>query len=68
MSIRLKVALPYVLLTVVVALIGVYVITRLVTNSLTERLNNQLLEAGKVVSDSFVRQESYHVSEARRIA
>jgi signal transduction histidine kinase len=68
MSIRLKVALPFVLLTVVVALIGVYVITRLVTNSLTERLNNQLLEAGRVVSDSFVRQESYHVGEARRIA
>lgn len=68
MSIRLKVALPYVLLTVVVALIGVYVITRLVTNSLTERLNNQLLEAGRVVSDSFVRQESFHVDEARRIA
>ncbi len=68
MSIRLKVALPYVLLTVVVALIGVYVITRLVTNSLTERLNNQLLESGRVVSDSFVRQESFHVSEARRIA
>lgn len=68
MSIRLKVALPFVLLTVVVSLIGVYVITRLVTGSLTERLNNQLLEAGRVVSDSFVRQESYHVAEARRIA
>lgn len=67
MSIRLKVALPYVLLTVVVALIGAYVVTRLVAGTLTERLTNQLLEAGRVVSDSFVRQEKTHVAEARRI-
>lgn len=67
MSIRLKVALPFLLLTVVVSVIGVYVVTRLVTSSLTERLTNQLLEAGRVVSDSFVRQEGQHVTEARRI-
>jgi signal transduction histidine kinase len=67
MSIRLKVALPFLLLTVVVSVIGVYVVTRLVTGSLTERLTNQLLEAGRVVSDSFVRQEGLHVGEARRI-
>ena len=68
MSIRLKVALPFVLLTVVVSLIGVYVVTRLVTGSMTERLTNQLLEAGRVVSDSFVRQEGQHVTEAQRIS
>lgn len=67
MSIRIKVALPYLLLTVIVSVIGVYVVTRLVTSSLTERLTNQLLEAGRVVSDSFVRQEGFHVSEARRM-
>lgn len=68
MSIRLKVALPYVLLTMVVSLIGVYVVTRLVTGTLQERLTNQLLESGRVVSDSFVRQESYHVSTAQLIS
>jgi signal transduction histidine kinase len=68
MSIRLKVALPYLILTVVVSLIGVYVVTRLVTGSMTERLTNQLLEAGRVVSDSFVRQEGQHVKEAQRIS
>lgn len=67
MSIRLKVALPFLLLTVVVSVIGVYVVTRLVTGTLTERLTNQLLEAGRVVSDSFVRQEGQHVTEAFRI-
>ena len=50
MSIRFKVILPYLLLTLMVAATGAYVVTRLVSNSLTERLNNQLLEAGRVVS------------------
>ena len=68
MSLRVKVALPFLLLTVVVSVIGVYVVTRLVTGSLAERLTNQLLESGRVVSDSFVRQEGHHISEARRIA
>ena len=68
MSIRLKVILPYLLLTVVVAIIGVYVVTRLVANTMRERLTNQLLEAGRVVSDNFVRQEVQHVDTARSIA
>jgi signal transduction histidine kinase len=68
MSIRLKVILPYLLLTLVVAVIGVYVVTRLVSNTLSERLTNQLLEAGRVVSDNFVRQEVTHVETARIVA
>jgi signal transduction histidine kinase len=68
MSIRLKVILPYLLLTVVVAVIGVYVVTRLVAGTIQERLTNQLLEAGRVVSDSFVRQEVQHVEAARIVA
>ena len=67
MSIRLKVALPFLLLTIVVSVLGVYVVTRLVTGTLTERLTNQLLESGRVVSDSFVRLEGQHVAEAFRI-
>ena len=68
MSIRLKVILPYLLLTVVVSVIGVYVVTRLVSNSMDERLTNQLLEAGRIVSDHFVKQELQHVKNARVVA
>ena len=68
MSIRLKVILPYLLLTVVVSVIGVYVVTSLVSNRMEERLTNQLLEAGRVVSDSFVKQELQHVKNARVVA
>lgn len=68
MSIRFKVILPYLLLTVIVAVIGVYVVTRLVSKTLEERLTNQLLEAGRVVSDTVARQELRHVNAARLIA
>src|SRR3972149_7262900 len=68
MSIRLKVILPYLLLTVVFTAIGVFVVTRLVSNTLEERLTNQLLEAGRVVSDNFVREEVAHVESARIVA
>jgi signal transduction histidine kinase len=66
-SIRLKVILPYLFLTLLVAVTGAYVVTKLVTDSLTERLNNQLLEAGRTVSDRFVRLELQHVDDARFI-
>ena len=68
MSIRFKVILPYLLLTLLIAVTGAYVVTRLVYRSLEERLSNQLLEAGRVVSDSMVRQEVKHLEAARVIA
>jgi len=64
-SIRIKVILPYLLLTLLVAITGAYVVTKLVTDSLSERLNNQLLESGRVVSDNFARQELQHIENAR---
>jgi signal transduction histidine kinase len=63
-SIRFKVILPYLLLTLVVAVTGVYVVTKLVANSLNERLTNQLLESGRVVSDGMARQEVKHIQVA----
>ena len=67
MSIRFKVILPYLFLTVLVAITGAYVVTRLVTDSLTERLTNQLLEAGRVVSDNVANLELKHIDNARII-
>lgn len=68
MSIRFKVILPYLLLTLIVAVTGAFVVTRLVARSLEERLSNQLLEAGRVVSDSMARQEIKQADAARLIA
>jgi signal transduction histidine kinase len=67
-SIRFKVILPYLLLTLIVAVTGAYVVTRLVSGSLSERLTNQLIEAGRVVSDTMARQEVKHLEAARLIA
>ncbi len=68
LSIRFKVILPYLLLTLIVAVTGAYVVTRLVSSSLSERLSNQLLEAGRVVSDTIARQEIKHLEAARIVA
>ena len=68
MSIRFKVILPYLLLTIIVAVTGAYVVIRLVSSSLDERLANQLLEAGRVVSDQMIQQEVKHVGAARLVA
>ena len=68
MSIRFKVIFPFLLLTLVVAVTGVYVVTRLVASSLNERLTNQLLEAGRVVSDDLARQEIKHIEAGRIVA
>lgn len=68
MSIRFKVILPYLLLTLIVAVTGAYIVTRLVSSSLNERLENQLVEAGRVVSDTMARQEIRQLEAARLIA
>jgi signal transduction histidine kinase len=67
-SIRGKIVLPYLILTLLVITIGVYVVTNLVVSSLDERLDNQLLEAGRVVSDSMALWEISHLESARAIA
>lgn len=68
MSIRSKVILPYLVLTLLVAVTGAYTVTRLVADSLVERLTNQLLEAGRVVNSNFVILELSQVETARLFA
>jgi signal transduction histidine kinase len=67
LSIRGKIVLPYLILTLLVILIGVYVVTSLVDASVSERLTNQLIEAGGVVSDSMALWEIGHLESARSI-
>ena len=66
--IRWKIVLPYAFLTVVLATAGSYVPTRLVTGSLSERFDNQLAEAGRVVADTVVRKEREHLATVRAVA
>src|SRR5688572_20978417 len=66
--IRWKIVLPYAFLTVVLAVIGSYLATKAVTDSLEERFLNQLKEAGGVVSDKVVRKEKEHLETVRAVA
>lgn len=68
MSIRFKVILPYLLLTLIVAATGAYIVTSLVARTNNERLSNQLLQAGRAVTEEMVRQENGHVASVRGVA
>src|SRR5574341_106187 len=58
LSVRDKIILPYLLLTLAAAVMGILIVTRLIATSIDERFTNQLLEAGRVASDGVVRQEN----------
>ena len=66
--IRWKIILPYVFLSAVLAVIATYLVTRLVTSSLTDRFDNQLVEAGRVTADDVVRKEREHLETVRAVA
>ncbi len=67
-GLRAKLIVPYVLLTMVIAMVGVFIVTNLVTSSIRERFINQLFEASRVVADGVVRHEKDHLEELRLMA
>ena len=67
-SIGTKIILPYLLLTLAVAGVGAFVVTNLVASSMQERFHNQLLDAGRVVSEGMVDHEKKRLEVLRVIA
>lgn len=67
-SIRNRIIIPYALLTLVLATFGAFVVTQLVAGSFEERLNNQLIDAGRVVSEEVVNREEKRLEVERTIA
>ena len=67
-SIGTKIILPYLLLTLAVGGVGAFIVVRLVADSLQERFNNQLLDAGRVVSESIVEDEEQRLAVLRVVA
>ena len=65
---QMKLIVPYVVLTVVTALGGLFIVTRLVTSSVRERFVNQLFEASRVAADGIVRRERNHLEDLRLMA
>jgi signal transduction histidine kinase len=67
-TLRAKLIVPYVLLTLLIAMVGTYVVTRLVASSIRERFDNQMYESRRVAADGIVRQEREHLAELRLMA
>ncbi len=66
-SVSSKIIFPYLLLTLIVAGVGAYVVTNLATSSLRERFDNQLLDAGRIVSESIVESEEEQIRVHRTV-
>lgn len=66
--IRAKITIPYLVLSLILAVAAAYMITQLVVENLQERFNKQLFEAGKISSELMVSYESQLLESERLIA
>jgi signal transduction histidine kinase len=64
-NLRTELIVPYIILTLLIAMVGTFVVTRLVTSSIRERFVNQIVEASRVAADGVVRQEQRNLSLLR---
>ncbi len=62
-----KIIFPYALLTLMVAVIGIYLNTRLVASTLEERFYQQLVFSATAVADSLALREQSHLSNLNTI-
>ncbi|MCZ7667823.1 MAG: cache domain-containing protein [Chloroflexi bacterium] len=67
-SLGAKIIIPYLLLTLTVAGIGAFLLTTFITDTLNERLTNQLIDAGRVVSERMVNYEEERLNTLRLVA
>jgi signal transduction histidine kinase len=63
-----KIIVPFLLLTLIIAGAGTYLLTSFITQSLNERLTNRLVDAGRVVSESLVNFEEDRLDTLRVIS
>jgi response regulator RpfG family c-di-GMP phosphodiesterase len=66
--IRLKVTLPYLILALIIAMAGAYIVTQLVFDTIEERFTNQLIETGKIASEWMVKEEAELLETLRLVA
>ena len=65
--VRWKIIVPFVGLSLLVSLAGTYLTTRVISGSLRERFENQLLEASRVTADSVALRERKHLESLRTV-
>ena len=64
-TLRSKLIIPYALLSLLLALVGIFVVSRLVSATWHERVSNQLFETSEVAKDGIVRQERENLENLR---
>jgi len=64
---RWKIVLPYALLALILGCAATYLATGVITSSLRERSDNQLVESARVSSDTLARRERKHLETVRAI-
>ena len=64
-NLRTELIVPYIILTLLIAMVGTFVVTRLVTSSIRERFVNQMVEASRIAADGVVRHEQRNLSTLR---
>src|SRR4029450_10021546 len=64
---RWKIVLPYAFLALVLGCAATYLATGVITSSLSERADNQLIESARVSSDTLARLERKHLETVRAI-
>ena len=67
-SVGTKIIIPYLILTLIIAGVGAFIVTSLVTGSLQERFGNQLVDAGRIVASGMVDYEEDRLTVLRHVA
>jgi putative nucleotidyltransferase with HDIG domain len=66
--IRIKITIPYLILSIIMAVAAAYIITQLIVENMEERFKKQLYEAGKISSELSVGYESQLLETERLLA
>ena len=66
--VRLKIVLPYLLLSIVVVVIGLLLMNRLIVETMEERYQRQLVDAGVMTADRIVQEELALLATWRALA
>ena len=64
----IKITLPYLVLSIILAVAAAYMITQLIVENVEERFNKQLYEAGKISAELGVSYESQLLETERLLA
>ncbi len=67
-GLKAKLIIPYLILTLLTAMIGTFIVTRLVASSVRERFFNQLDAVSEIAADGIVRKEQDHLADLRLMA